>query len=488
MPDFQKAVQSSLRFRLTTIVALFFFVALTGLLFVGRSQLRSTLETDARSNAEALLLDYLESRGTGSSARDLLDPDDLTRFAYFDKDGQEISEEDFRELIRSTAVQDFPEDVDVDAPVIEFYGSRGIRPDAIAVESFVVLPLRQLSDPKEVELGEEVIAVGAPVGVGDTEVTVAVSSPTQLIDDSVGAVTTFGLAFVPLLTALAALVTWIVVSRALVPVEAIRSHVANTDPTTLHRPVPETGTGDEIDRLAVTMNEMMDRLHEASVLQRQFISDASHELRSPITATLATIESMDDSNDWQRVSGIITNEQSRLASVVEDLLLLAHLDEKVSTGKQSAKPLDTEVDLDDLVLAERDRSRAVPVRVKIDEPVRLQGNPYLLQRCISNLVDNAARHATQAVEVNVGMHSEASNGQRVAKVTVDDDGPGVPADLRESIFERFHRLDAARNRFHGGAGLGLAIARDIASQHSGHLMCSDGPLGGARFTLTLELV
>jgi signal transduction histidine kinase len=227
------------------------------------------------------------------------------------------------------------------------------------------------------------------------------------------------------------------------------------------------------------MNAMLDRLEGAADRQRQFVSDASHELKSPLTTIRTKVEvaSMQpDDADWSDVSATVLGEVDRLDDMVGDLLQLARLDE---TGGSLATH--TDVDLDELVAAEAHRLRGLGVAVDDSGlgAARVQGDRSALTRLMRNLADNAARHARTTVGLSVG------NGDGTAVVRIDDDGPGVPVADRERVFERFTRLDEGRARGAGGAGLGLALVRAVAAAHGGTVRVLDAPLGGARFEVRL---
>ena len=241
--------------------------------------------------------------------------------------------------------------------------------------------------------------------------------------------------------------------------------------------MPVPGGGDEIQRLAVTMNDTLSRLDRSQQRQRQLVADASHELRSPVAASRAQLEvalANPNDTDWAAVTNTVLAEQEVLSRLIDDLLALSRLDE--STGAYR----DT-LDLDDLIAVEAARTRRLPVRTMIKQPVRVKANPGHVTRAVRNLIDNATAHAVDTVVLTL----EASDG--TARVIVDDDGPGVPAVDRARVFDRFTRLDEARDRQRGGAGLGLAIAREVARSHEGDVTVTDSPLGGARFVLTLPI-
>jgi signal transduction histidine kinase len=281
----------------------------------------------------------------------------------------------------------------------------------------------------------------------------------------------------PALVALVAAIAFVLVGRALRPVEAIRAEADAITGSTIHRRVPEPPTGDEIGRLARTMNAMLDRLDAAATRQRQFVSDASHELRSPVAAIRTGLEvarRRSDTANWAAVADTALAEEARLETLLDDLLLLAARDENGATATRG-KP----VDLTTLTTAEARRPRRVPVGVvhwpTDDEAIVMVGAEEELARALSNLVDNAARYATSAVQITL------SSYDGTVSVIVDDDGPGIPADDRERVFERFTRLDDSRARHKGGSGLGLAVVRSIVTRHHGRIRVDDSPLGGARF-------
>ena len=304
----------------------------------------------------------------------------------------------------------------------------------------------------------------------------------QSIDDAtetLGTVNSLLAVAVPIVVLLVAATTWIVVGRALRPVERMRREVDAVGATRLDTRLAEPGTADEIGRLAVTLNSMLDRLDASQSAQRRFISDASHELRSPLASLRQFAEvarAHPDRVTAEELSDAILDEGTRLERLVDGMLTLARSDER---GLAAAR---RPVDLDDIVLAEVRRLRA-STGLRIDASAlgaaRVDGDPALIAGLVRNLVDNAARHASTAISVEL-----AEAGGRVL-FAVDDDGDGIPVGERERVFDRFVRLDDARARESGGSGLGLSIVREIASQHGGAVTAAQGTLGGARFEVRL---
>jgi signal transduction histidine kinase len=245
----------------------------------------------------------------------------------------------------------------------------------------------------------------------------------------------------------------------------------------LDRRVPEPPTTDEIARLAHTMNAMLDRLARAAERQRRFVADAAHELRSPLARVRAELEvdaAHPASADQAATATSVLDQTLGLQRLVDDLLLLAREDAGIATPAQFVP-----VDLDDVAAAVV-RLRQDPRIVARDlAPVQVLGSRNQLERVVANLLDNAVRHARERIVLTLAARGSA------AELTVSDDGPGIPAADAERIFERFTRLDDARSARDGGAGLGLAIARDIAERHGGSLTLDPAVSGGARFVLRL---
>ncbi|CAN7537609.1 HAMP domain-containing sensor histidine kinase [Microbacterium maritypicum] len=338
-------------------------------------------------------------------------------------------------------------------------------------------PLPADDDPQTTTVdGDTVVVVSEDID-GDQTLVLAVSMDDDA--ETLATVATLLAVAVPLLLLLVAVTTWLVVGRALRPVERIREEVDGITAERLHQRVPVPETADEIAALATTMNGMLDRLDAAATAQRRFVSDASHELRSPLATIRQHAElaqAHPDVTSIGELADVVSEEGLRLQGIVESLLLLARLDEGAGT-------LDEAVDLDDIALGEVRRLRAAGIDVDGSgiHAARVHGDPRLLGQLMRNLADNAARHSRGRIAIGV----IPSDGH--VFVTVEDDGTGVPAEERERIFERFVRLDEARSRDAGGSGLGLAIARGIATRSRGTLTVDDSRWGGARFVLTLPL-
>ncbi len=323
------------------------------------------------------------------------------------------------------------------------------------------------------------LAVAASASTPDVSYTVVAGRSLDNVVESSATVVTLLAAGLPVLLLFVAGVTWRVVGRALAPVESIRSDVETISTQDLHRRVTVPGTSDEVARLAATMNQMLKRLEDGQVRQRRFVSDASHELRSPVASIRQHAEvalAHANGTSTSDLAGLVLAEDLRLQHLVEDLLLLARLDEDGDDRRREM------VDVDDIVFQEVDRVRRSTNRT-IDagrvSAGRVLGDRKQLARLVGNLLDNAVRHARHGVAVSLFEHGDD------VVLRVDDDGLGIPRQQRERVFERFVRLEDARDRSSGGAGLGLAIVAEVAANHGGVATTLESPAGGARLEVRI---
>jgi len=429
----------TLRVRITLATTVVVAIALAAGAVVFGVVLRASLLDAVAASAEAYAGDL--SEGTGSSlASSIAELDDDDRFVLLqDDDGSVVATSDGAEGAPSVSESD------------------GDAHRIVTVDGDDYLVVAEDTDDGTLVVGQSVDDAAEAVTTVTTQLAVAV----------------------PLVVLLMAATTWVVVGRALRPVERMRREVAAVTASRLDRRIAEPGTDDEIGRLASTMNGMLDRLDASQSAQRRFISDASHELRSPLSSLRQFAEvarAHPDRVDAADLSEAILDEGARLERLVDGMLALARADEQVLVS--AAAP----VDLDDIVLAEVRRLRSSS-GVRIDASAvgaaRFAGDAGLVSGLVRNLVDNAARHATSELRIEL---VETENRVMFA---VDDDGPGVPEQERERIFDRFVRLDDARAREAGGSGLGLAIAREIAVAHGGTVTAHASTLGGARFEVLL---
>lgn len=326
------------------------------------------------------------------------------------------------------------------------------------------------------EHGYVVVSEGAEWRGGEYVVTVAASR--EDVDETTGALVPLLALGIPILLVVVGATTWLVVGRSLAPVERIRAEVDAITDERLDRRVPDPGSRDEIGRLAGTMNAMLARLQAARARQQRFVSDASHELRSPVATLRQSAEvarAHPDAFPPGELADTVFGESVRMQRLVEQLLVLARADE----GRRGEV---AEVDLDDLLYVEASRLRRSGLDIDTTgvTPVRTVGDLTVFSQITRNLTDNAARHATGRIWLT--LHAEAG----WVDLRVRDDGAGVPPGERDRIFDRFVRLDEARARDDGGSGLGLAIVRELARGLGGEVVVTDRA-GGAEFAVRLPM-
>ena len=322
-----------------------------------------------------------------------------------------------------------------------------------------------------------VVAVAA--GPADAPVTVVVAQQVADVLSGIAALRTALWVASPLLLALLAVVAWYVIGWTLRPVEALRhgAELISGSDRSERLPVPESA--DEIAALAITLNQMLDRLAAARGRQRAFVADAAHELRSPLASIRVQLEVARRIGDGPAVTDDLLVDVDRLSALVEDLLLLARAD---ADSREPATPtaFDGQALLDEIAASQP--VGQIPVLVASGPAVIVHADRSELRRAIGNLVDNARRYAATSVTLRV-------TGQ-AGSVSFDvlDDGPGIHPDDREKVFQRFTRLDDARDRDAGGSGLGLPIVRELARRAGGTVTLTAGPDGrglDARISLNL---
>jgi len=326
----------------------------------------------------------------------------------------------------------------------------------------------------------EVQVAGTRTTVDGRSVTIIAETSTRILHQLTTEFSARLLLAVPVTLVLAGLTVWLIVGRALRPVEQIRRAVTEITAADLSRRVPEPGTTDEIGHLAQTMNDMLGRLDDSADRQRRFVADASHELRTPLAAIRTTLEvglAYPDRAPWPVIAERAAAQSARLEELIEQLVLLAKADERQLSARR--EPVDLTAVLSDTV-AHLPVHRA---EIYLDAGANLAatGDADHLERLFRNIIDNALRYTASRVVITA-----AASGY-VARIEIDDDGPGVPAADRSRVFDRFVRLDPSRERGTGTTGLGLAIAREIALAHHGEISLLGRPGGGTRVVVTLPL-
>ncbi|KKD03214.1 sensor histidine kinase [Streptomyces sp. WM6386] len=470
MSRFFGSVRSRATLGASLVVAVALVMAGSAVLFSLRSNLIDQADTQAERSARgvAALL------ATGKSYADL-DLDDENPVQVVDANGTLVAVSDGLERISGTATDA------VKAPAQP--GGRGSPSGSgdDGADDDTALEPGEIGDDVELTDGTATIDgesadyrfAALPVETDDgVELTVYAGESLDTEQGAVDTALTVMLIGFPLLLGVVAAATWLVTRRALRPVEGIRREMAAiTASEDLARRVPEPDTHDEVARLARTTNATLAALEASVERQRRFVADASHELRSPIASLRTQLEVGAAHPELLDVPGAV-QDTVRLQRLAADLLLLARLDAGEGPG-------DKRLDLGEVARREARGRDGVTVEAA---DVEVAGSRSQLERVIGNLLDNAQRHARSVIGVTVRRDGAW------AAVEVADDGDGVAEADRERIFERFVRLDEARSRDDGGAGLGLAIARDVAARHGGTLTVRDAPAGGALFELRLPLV
>ena len=281
-----------------------------------------------------------------------------------------------------------------------------------------------------------------------------------------------------------AVLSWFAVARTLAPVERMRAEAATISIGDLSRRLPVPEHDRDLEPLATTFNDMLARLEAAVAEQRRFVSDASHELKSPVAAIRVMLETMrdhPDAVDADTLANDLLSENERLGGIVSNLLLLARQDEGVSRLDKQ------QLDLCDLLYEEASSLKArasCEVDVSGVEPVVCTADHEALSHAVRNVLDNAARYARSRVAISC-RNVENADGEFV-EIVVSDDGPGIPEQDRERVFGRFVRLEEGRSRKSGSTGLGLSVVRTIARQHGGDARFIDPELGGASIAIRIE--
>jgi signal transduction histidine kinase len=316
--------------------------------------------------------------------------------------------------------------------------------------------------------------------VGGQPVTIIAGTSTELLRQLNTEFAARLLLGIPVVLILAAATVWLIVGRALRPVERITRAVTEITSADLSRRLPEPGTADEIGHLARTMNDMLSRLDDSARRQRRFVADASHELRTPLAAIRTTLEvglAHPDRAPWPVIAERAAQQSARLEELIQQLLLLAKTDERQLAVQQQTVGLARV--LNDIVA--HLPAQHVDIELDVAADLATTGDTDLLERLFRNIIDNALRYAASRVVIT------ATATDHLARVQIDDDGPGIPAADRGRVFDRFVRLDNSRERGTGTTGLGLAIAREIALAHHGDITLLERPGGGTRALVTLPL-
>jgi heavy metal sensor kinase len=295
-------------------------------------------------------------------------------------------------------------------------------------------------------------------------------------------------AMLPLVLAIAVGGGFVLVKRALLPVDRIAASAERISSQNLNERLPVTQTGDELERLSLALNRMIGRLDSAFSYSRRFVADASHELRTPLTVLKGELESLVQqpqfTSDWRDRVGSALEEVDRLAHIVEGLFAISRLD----AGEAATEwvPLDlaqlAASTVDQMSLLAEDKG--IEVTCEATMGVWVAGDRSRLKQVVVNLLDNAIKYTPQGGHVALTVSTRDSQ----AALDVADNGIGIPSEALTRVFERFFRVDQARSREQGGAGLGLSIVKSICTAHHGRVEVSSSPGRGSRFRVELPLI
>ncbi|MBA3439730.1 MAG: heavy metal sensor histidine kinase [Pyrinomonadaceae bacterium] len=299
-----------------------------------------------------------------------------------------------------------------------------------------------------------------------------------------GLLLTLGLGL-PVIVALSISGGYFVMRRALEPVDALTKSAERITSRNLNERLPIVATGDELERLSVSLNSMVARLDAAFTHIRRFSADASHELRTPLTVLRGELEGIAQdpqlTKEMREMIGSALEETERLAKIVESLLVISRLD--AGEARMERARLDfaelAEATVEQLSLLAEDKS--ISLVSDTPEPVEVEGDRARLKQVVVNLVDNAIKYTPAGGRVEVKVTREDGH----ALLEVKDTGGGIPAEALPHIFERFYRVDKARSRAVGGTGLGLAIVKSICAAHGGQVKVESTENKGSRFVVQL---
>jgi two-component system OmpR family sensor kinase len=325
-----------------------------------------------------------------------------------------------------------------------------------------------------------------PPGV---EYVIVVGSSLEPTDEELASLRSILAYVVPLSLVVAGIGGWFLAGRSLSPVVAMADRARKIGVESLNARLPVANPRDELGLLAETFNELLARLETSVHQQRQFMADASHELRTPVTiartaARVALQQPTRTESEYRETLQIVEQEAIRLSRIVDDMFTLTRADAGNYPVRTTPMYLDEVVD--DAVRAARvvAATRDVSITVECVHSAAFTGDEELIRRLIVNVLDNAVRYSSAKGDVRVALDRAGD----LYAVSVSDQGPGIPAEAQSRIFERFYRVDMARTHdgvSDGGAGLGLALARWIAHVHGGDITLAASSRLGSTFVITL---
>lgn len=365
----------------------------------------------------------------------------------------------------------------------EAYRMRAFDPDGrvvFASPGLAGLPPPAASGRATVDLGAsgQHRVVTGDVGEGEARRTLQIASPLASYDAEMAALRGVLWTILPVGTLAATAGGWWLAGRALAPVGRMTAAARRISAENLGDRIEVDHEGDELGRLAATLNAMLDRIDRAFAASRRFTADAAHELRTPLAAIRAEAEvaliARRSPEEYAETLRSVVEEADRLTRLAERLLILA-ADDAGATLARRPFPLDEPVRAAVDLATGRAARAGVGLRLETLPEVEVLGDPDLLRQAFDNLVDNAIKFTPAGGEIVV--RGELRDGRAVVEVV--DTGPGIPPDAIERVFDRFYRADASRSRKTGGAGLGLSIVKAVVERHGGKAEAvSTGGRGG----------
>ena len=317
----------------------------------------------------------------------------------------------------------------------------------------------------------------------------AVAERLSVLEEGLGQLRRDFFAGVPLVLLLASLGGYFLARKSLAPITSMNAQTQRISAESLSSRFDVTNPRDELGRFATTINDLLARLENSFNEQQRFIADASHELRTPLAVlrgeTEVALGKTRTVKEYQESLTLIQEEAERLSRIVEDLFILARQPIQLPTALIEESVSLTKVVADCAraaqVLADR---KGVRLKLQNDSPsIALNADEELLKRMILNLLDNAVKYTPEGGEILLTLARQNGN----AEIVVRDTGIGIPATDQQRVFDRFYRVDKARSRALGGAGLGLSIARCIVEAHRGQITIESIPRHGSTFTVSLPL-
>ena len=335
--------------------------------------------------------------------------------------------------------------------------------------------------------GERWRTIAAPVTIEGHNVVLRVSRSEERVREELSEVLAVLVLGLPLVVALAAVGGYVLARRALAPIDQLASEARRITADRLHERLAAPNQRDEIGRLTAVINETFARLESSFDQLRRFTADSSHELRTPLAVVRgigeAAVAERRTPGEYEEAIGSMLEEIDRMSNLVDALLRLSHGD--AGTIRLSREPVDLGQLANDVaaslgILAEE---RNQKVNVDVAAPVMATVDRLVVREAVTNMLDNAIKYGPPGSMITIRVDRAVDRGV----LTVADQGPGIPSEHRERIFHRFFRVDEARSRDGGGAGLGLAIAKWAVEIHGGQITVDERPGGGSEFRMVLPL-